>query len=77
MLAATQSNPIMIRVVETPPVEGTGVADDILGSIGLTGLLIIVALLAGGLLGGVLIGLKKLRERSGGPLSGAPPLKLS
>ena len=60
---ALQSSPIMVRVVEEAPVESTTVADVLLGSIGLTGLLIVVAVLAGATFGAILIGIKKLRER--------------
>ena len=52
----------MVRVVEQP-VDSTTVADVLIGSIGLTGALILVALLLGVLFGGILIGLKKLREK--------------
>lgn len=61
MLFALQT-PVMVRVVEQP-VESTTVADVLIGVIGLTGVLILVALLLGGLFGGILIGIKKFRER--------------
>jgi hypothetical protein len=56
------ANPIMVRVVETP-VESTTVADVLIGSLGLTGALILAAALLGGLLGAILIGIKLLRAR--------------
>jgi hypothetical protein len=56
------AQPVMVRVVEQP-VDSTTVADVLIGSIGLTGALILVALLLGALFGGILIGLKKLREK--------------
>jgi hypothetical protein len=62
MLFAVQSEPVMVRVIQ-PAVEETSVADVLIGSIGLTGVLILVAVLLGALLGGVLIGIKKLRSR--------------
>lgn len=62
MLFAVQSEPVMVRVVQ-PAVEETSVADVLIGSIGLTGVLILVAVVLGALLGGVLIGIKKLRSR--------------
>ena len=62
MLFAVQSAPVIVRVVQ-PAVEETSVADVLIGSIGLTGVLILVAVLLGGLLGGTLIGIKKLRTR--------------
>ena len=62
MLFALQSAPVMVRVVQ-PTVEETSVADVLIGSIGLTGVLVLVALVLGALLGGALIGVKKLRTR--------------
>lgn len=52
----------MVRVIEQP-VDSTSVADVLIGAIGLTGVLILVALLLGAALGGLLIGVKKLRAR--------------
>ena len=62
MSLVAQSNPVMVRVIETP-VETTSVADVLIGSIGLTGVLVLVAVVLGALLGGLLIGVKKLRAR--------------
>jgi hypothetical protein len=62
MLFAVQSEPVMVRVIQ-PAMEETSVADVLIGSIGLTGVLILVAVVLGALLGGVLIGIKKLRSR--------------
>ena len=62
MLFALQSQPVMVRVLQ-PTVEETSVADVLIGSIGLTGVLVLVAVLLGGLLGGTLIGIKKFRSR--------------
>ena len=62
MLFALQSQPVMVRVLQ-PTVEETSVADVLIGSIGLTGVLVLVAVLLGGLLGGALIGIKKFRSR--------------
>ena len=78
MFLALQSNPIMVRVVEETPVEGTSVADVLIGAIGLTGLLIVVAVLAGAAFGAVLIGIKKMRERSGTePIPDSEALKIT
>ena len=55
-----QPSPIIVRVMEQP-VESTTVADVLLGAIGLTGLLVIIAVVLGGLLGGILIKMKHLR----------------
>ena len=52
----------MVRVIQ-PTVEETSVADVLVGSIGLTGVLVLVAIVLGALLGGALIGIKKLRTR--------------
>ena len=56
------SNPIIVKVIETPTQETT-IVDVLLGSLGLTTVLILAALVLGALLGGVLIGLKVLRAR--------------
>jgi hypothetical protein len=55
-------NPIIVKVVQ-PPVESTTVADVLIGAIGLTGVLVVFALLLGGALGGILIGVKIVRAR--------------
>ncbi len=52
----------MVRVIQ-PTVEETSVADVLVGSIGLTGVLVLVAVVLGALLGCALIGIKKLRTR--------------
>ena len=56
------SNPIIVKVIETPTQETT-IVDVLLGSLGLTTVLILAALVLGALLGGLLIGLKVLRAR--------------
>ena len=61
MLLALQQS-VMVRVVQEE-VEATTVADVLLGSIGLTGLLTVIAILLGALFGAVLIGVKKMREK--------------
>jgi ABC-type dipeptide/oligopeptide/nickel transport system permease component len=61
MLFLLQS-PVMVRVVEEPT-ESTTVADVLIGAIGLTGVLVIAAVLLGALFGSILIGVKKYRER--------------
>ena len=53
---------IVVRVVEEP-VESTGVADILIGALGLTGVMLLAALLLGAALGGILIGIKKLRAK--------------
>jgi membrane protein CcdC involved in cytochrome C biogenesis len=54
--------PVIVRIIE-PPVESTTVVDILVGSIGLTAVLVLTALVLGALLGGLLIGVKKFRER--------------
>jgi hypothetical protein len=61
MLALLQ--PIIVKVVEEPAKETT-VIDVLLGSIGLTGLVLIVAALAGVALGGLLVWNQKRRGRA-------------
>jgi hypothetical protein len=56
------AQPIVVRVVEEP-VKSTGVADILIGALGLTGVMLLAALLLGAILGGVLIGIKRLRAR--------------
>jgi hypothetical protein len=58
-----QQNPIIVQVVQQP-VESTSLADVLIGAIGLTGALVLLALLLGGMFGGLLIGVKLLRRRT-------------
>jgi len=49
------SAPVIVKIVQTPPKsELTGLADVLVGSIGLTGAIVVAALLVGLLFGGVL-----------------------
>ena len=57
-----QQNPIIVHVVQQP-VESTTIGDVLVGAIGLTGVLVLVAILLGAAFGGVLIGIKLLRRR--------------
>ena len=59
-----QQEPIIVRVVEEP-VKETTVADVILGSLGLVGVMLISALLLGLLLGGGLLLYKRLTGKEG------------
>ena len=45
------------------PVKSTGVADILVGALGLTGVMLLAALLMGAILGGILIGIKRLRAK--------------
>lgn len=56
------SEPILVRVIEEP-VETTGVADILIGAFGLTGVMLLAALVLGAILGGVLILIKRLRAK--------------
>jgi hypothetical protein len=56
------SQPIVVQVVEEP-VKSTGIGDVIVGALGLTGVLLITALVFGALLGAALIGIKRLRAK--------------
>jgi hypothetical protein len=60
-----QPTPIIIHVAQQP-VESTTVADVLIGAIGLTGMLVLIAVLLGGVLGGILIKVKHLRARQSG-----------
>jgi hypothetical protein len=72
-----QSQPIVVRVVEQP-VKSTTAADILVGAIGLTGVLLLVALVAGAILGGILIGVKRLRARFNlEPVPDSEALKIS
>jgi hypothetical protein len=62
-LLLQQPQPIIVQVVQQP-VESTGLADVLIGAIGLTGALVLLAVLLGGAFGGLLIGVKMLRRRA-------------
>jgi hypothetical protein len=62
MMMMLQQTPIIVQVVQQP-VESTSLADVLVGAIGLTGALILLAVLLGGAFGGLLIGVKLLRRR--------------
>jgi hypothetical protein len=57
-----QSNPIIVRVIKEPTHETT-IVDVVVGSLGLTGALLLAAIVLGAILGGILIGIKLLRAR--------------
>ncbi len=57
-----QTQPIIVHVVQ-PATESTTVADVLIGAFGLTGLLVLLAILLGGMFGAILIGIKVLRRR--------------
>lgn len=58
-----QGTPIIVDVVQEST-RSTTVADVLLGAIGLTGVLVLAAVLLGAMLGGILIAIKVRRSRS-------------
>ena len=77
MIFALLAQPVMVKVVEQP-VETTSVADVLIGAFGLSGVLIVLAITLGGLLGGTLILIKKLRARYNlEPVSDSDALKIT
>jgi hypothetical protein len=62
LLQPPPQTPIMVHVVETPARQTT-VVDVLLGSLGLTGLLLLLAALAGVLFGGAFILYRKYQAR--------------
>jgi hypothetical protein len=56
------TQPIVVHVIEEP-VESTGISDILIGALGLTGVMLMAAILLGALLGGILIGVKRLRAK--------------
>jgi len=58
-----QANPIIVRVIQEPAKETTTIVDVVVGSLGLTGALLLAAIVLGAILGGILIGIQKLRAR--------------
>jgi len=58
------AQPIVVRVFDEP-VKSTGVADILVGALGLTGVMLLAALLLGAFLGLVLIGIKTWRAKYG------------
>ena len=63
MFALQPANPIIVRIPQAAPVESTSIPDILFGALGLTGVLLLSALLLGVVLGGALIGFKLLRTR--------------
>jgi hypothetical protein len=70
------SDPIVVRVIEEPVPETT-VADVILGALGLTGVLLMAALVFGLLLGLLMVARRRLRERRNVEEEGTQRLGLS
>jgi hypothetical protein len=70
------SDPIVVRVLEEP-VHETTVADVVVGALGLTGVLLMAALLFGLLLGFLMVARRRLRERRNLEEEGTQRLGLS
>jgi hypothetical protein len=62
MLSLAPGPPIIVRLAEEP-VRGFGLGDVLMGALGVTGVMLLGALVLGLLLGGAIIGLHKLRRR--------------
>ena len=63
-----QQPPIVVDVVKQPPVAPEiTMGDVVLGAVGLTGVIMICAVLAGLLVGGVFIWIKRMRDASAPP----------
>jgi hypothetical protein len=56
------TQPIVVRVIEEP-VETTGIGDIIVGALGLTGVMLLAALILGAALGALLIAIKRFRAK--------------
>ncbi len=50
---ATPSSPVIVKII-TPPRDPTGISDVIIGAIGLTGFIVLLAILLGLLMAGIL-----------------------
>jgi len=61
-----QREPLIVRIVETPS-DPTGLADVLIGAFGLTGVLILVAVAAAGLMAGVMFWFRRRAVESSGP----------
>jgi hypothetical protein len=73
-----QQPPIVVDVVKQPPVtDEITMADVVVGAFGLTGVIMLSALLAGAIAGGIFIWIKRTRDARASPdSSGASRLRL-
>ena len=62
MIQAQPTKPIVVKIIDSPNTELKGLSDVLLGSLGLTGVLVLGALLAAAVFGSVLFW---IRSRSG------------
>ena len=78
MFQAQPSQPVIVHVIEEKPVESTTAADILIGAIGLTGVMFLIAIVLGGVLGAIIIGFKRLRARLNmEPVPDSEALKIS
>ena len=68
LLFSQQLSPTIVRIVPAPPTKEISVVDLIVSGLGLTGVILLCALVVGGLLGGLFIWFKNLRPQN--PLNG-------
>jgi hypothetical protein len=68
LLSLPQVSPTIVKIVPAAPTQEISVVDLIVGGLGLTGLIILCAVLVGGALGGLFIWFKHVRPMN--PLNG-------
>jgi len=64
--AAPPQEPLIVKIVETPS-DPTGLADVLIGAFGLTGVLILLAIVAAAVMAGVLFWFRRRAVESTGP----------
>jgi hypothetical protein len=65
---ALQQNPIVVEVLKQPPVaREITMGDVVLGAMGMSGLIMLAALAMGLLVGGIVILIKRRRDKVAGP----------
>ena len=65
---ALQQNPIVVEVLKQPPVaREITMGDVVLGAMGMVGLIMLAALAMGLLVGGIVIFIKRRRDKVAGP----------
>ncbi len=63
ILFALQQKPVIVRVIE-PPHDPTGISDVIIGALGLTGAIVLAAVVLGLLIGAAIFWLRSREHRS-------------
>ena len=69
----TDTQPMIVTVVPQTPAPATTVGDVVLGSLGVAGSLVLIALVLGVVLGGVRVGWNRLRPSTGDHLPPVSP----